>query len=107
MNPDLQLILLALAGLAVATVLVLLSFGEIGPTWWKKLMQRYQRWNFRDAAPLFPVDPYKIPNTSGRSPDDLPPFKERLKNQSHQYAIAILLGLITFAVLYLWASYRY
>jgi hypothetical protein len=96
--------LLFVLGAAIAGVfLVLLLFGEIGPQWWKTLMHRYQRWNFGDASPILPIDPYKpISEALSESPDKFPPVKERLKNSFSQlalfWAIGIALGILLIAL---------
>lgn len=44
-------------------------------------MHRYQRWNFKDAAPILPLDPYKpAKETFDVDPGTTPPPDRRVGN---------------------------
>lgn len=91
--------ILGIAALSVPAVLVF--YGEIGPRWLRDLMRRYQRWNWGDASPLLPLDPYKPASEILNEQDDPPPpLRRRVKNSFLQWAIAWGIGILIAIILF-------
>jgi hypothetical protein len=103
--PNYIILWLWIIGVAVVGILlVLLIYGEIGPRWLRNLMRRYQKWNWTDAAPVLPIDPYKpASEIFDEKESSIPLPQKRVKNALLQWAIAwavgILIAIILFTVL--------